>query len=404
MSLSLWLDADRGPAREPLDRRVETDVCVVGGGIAGTTQALLLARSGFDVTLLERDRIADHASGRNAGFQITGLGEHYVNAAHSLGRDGARTLWETNRAGAELVRELCDDHGIDAGIERTGSWILAFDDEEMAELKRDHEMLRDDGFDVELLDAGAARDAIGAGFPGALHQPWDGQLNPVKLVAGLADAAEDEGAKIHEDSAAVAVDPSGGGVVVDAEDGAVQAQVAVLATNAYTPLLWPEAAEWLLPARGQMLATEPVDDNPLPGPVYGDHGWVYFRPYRDRFLVGGFRKYSFEEEIGYDEITTDAVQDRIDGFVDETWPSLADVEVTHRWGGTMAMGADGLPMVGPLSGRPELILNIAHTGHGLAYAPMAAKWITDMIATGDNEIPQMMSARRTLDVKNKTPV
>lgn len=416
MSLALWLDGDRGPAREPLEGHADCEVCVVGGGISGVCQALMLAERGVDVVLVERDRVAGHASGRNAGFLITGLGEHYVNTARSLGREGARTIWESNRRSGRILRDLVDRHGIDCDLEETGSWVLAFDDEEWAELKESHALLVEDGFPSEVVEPDETEDVLGAAFPGALHSPWDGQVNPVKLVEGLAGAAEDEGARLFERTPAVGIHRptsggtgggdagSGGGMQVETREGAVDCAVCVLATNAYTPLLWAEASEWLLPARGQALATAPVDppgDNPLPGPVYADHGWVYFRPYEGRFLVGGFRKYAFEDEIGYDEVATDAVQGHIDDFRRETWPDHAGLEVTHRWAGTMAMAADGLPIMGPLSGRPELVVNVGHTGHGLAYAPQGAMWIADMLETGDNAIPGIFSARRTLSIKEK---
>ena len=131
---SLWireapeLDSESQPLPD------STDVVVIGGGVAGVSAALALARGGADVVLLEAGRIAGRASGRNDGQLLLGLGEHYNRIVGQFGRDGARKLWdfiERNQGG--LRAELSADPA-DCGLEVSGGLRLAETPHEATEL------------------------------------------------------------------------------------------------------------------------------------------------------------------------------------------------------------------------------------------------------------------------------
>ena len=84
---SLWL---RDPSPLAASRPGSYyDVVVIGGGIAGVSTALHLARQGTSVALLERQKIASRASGRNDGQLLLGLGEHYNRIHGQFGAERA---------------------------------------------------------------------------------------------------------------------------------------------------------------------------------------------------------------------------------------------------------------------------------------------------------------------------
>src|SRR6185369_9031299 len=105
---SFWL------ARSPCAGIEEVDVAVVGGGIVGLSTAYWLGRAGRRVVLLEAGSLAGRASGRNAGFLLTGSAEPYTALAASAGETAARRFWEVSRENRELLRaEVLDPLRID---------------------------------------------------------------------------------------------------------------------------------------------------------------------------------------------------------------------------------------------------------------------------------------------------
>src|SRR5437868_9792428 len=63
------------PERRPLTHDLDVDLCVIGAGLAGLTVAREVARRGWSVAVIEKDRVGAHASGRNGGFVSPGFAE-----------------------------------------------------------------------------------------------------------------------------------------------------------------------------------------------------------------------------------------------------------------------------------------------------------------------------------------
>lgn len=128
------------------------DVCVVGAGIAGVSAALHLERLGISVIVLERDRPASGASGKNAGFLMRGAADNYAVACRDWGRDTARLVWHWTEENLAALRAL----GIDSipTVRRIPSCLLGLEAEEAAELADAARLLAEDGFAVGLIDRG----------------------------------------------------------------------------------------------------------------------------------------------------------------------------------------------------------------------------------------------------------
>src|SRR5436305_8666920 len=100
-----------GLARPSLSSIEEVDVAVVGGGIVGVSTAYWLGKAGRRVVLLEAGTVAGRASGRNAGFLLTGSAEPYTALVASAGERTARRFWEVSTENRELLRSEVLDPG-----------------------------------------------------------------------------------------------------------------------------------------------------------------------------------------------------------------------------------------------------------------------------------------------------
>ncbi|MGN6447100.1 MAG: NAD(P)/FAD-dependent oxidoreductase, partial [Brucella intermedia] len=92
-------------ARPTLEREITADVAVIGGGLAGLSAALQMARAGRKVAVLEAESIGFGASGRNGGFVSPGFATGGDAIAARAGGNVARTLHEMSIEGVEFVRQ-----------------------------------------------------------------------------------------------------------------------------------------------------------------------------------------------------------------------------------------------------------------------------------------------------------
>lgn len=356
---SLWLHRPSTPE--------ELDTVVIGGGFVGLSTAWWLAREhGVRATVLEAEHLAGKASGRNAGFLLTGSAVPYVRLVEAHGRETALAFWEASRENRILLRrELLDPGTVDASFLPEGSWIAALEGTGQREdLQESLELLRAEGFDMEWRDAEAVRNASGSErLTGAIFQPEDGGLNPVRLcraMAGLDLFAVRTGVEVRH------LEPEGDRVRLVTLAGDLLARRVVVAVNAYAPSILPFLARTVRPVRGQALATAPGARH-LEGVWYINDGFEYLRQLPDGTLVlGGRRQVAEGIEVGYMECPTATVQGALEEFLEESFPAFAERPVMDRWAGIMAFTETGFPLVDRVPDLPGAVYAAGFSGHGLS--------------------------------------
>jgi glycine/D-amino acid oxidase-like deaminating enzyme len=259
----------------------------------------------------------------------------------------------------------------------------------MAHLKESVEVRKAAGMDVRLLDRREAQSLIPAlsdAILGAEFAAGRGHLWPFALVHAFANAARRQGTTIRPWTAVERLarrDDRVTGVVVDGET--IEADEVVLATNAYTPHLLPELpAGAIVPARGQILVTEPVAPI-LPHPFGTNFDKEYGRQTPDgKILCGGFRRLDEDEGLGHEaERVSPPVLAGIARCLTTLFPNLAGVRVVRAWAGIMGFTADGLPLIGRMPGTTGLSVAAGFNGGGFSWAAIAGRVMADVLGSRD---------------------
>jgi gamma-glutamylputrescine oxidase len=370
---SYWLEE---PAPTLLSTALDgaPDVEVVGGGITGCSCALALVRAGLRVRLREARTIAGGASGRNGGFALRGGAMPYQSAREWLGAGTAAAYWRLTESYVDRMEELGGD-----AFRRTGSLRLAGDDER-DELRAEYDALREDGFAAEWRDD--LPEPLAGRFQGALFHPEDAVLQPARLVRRLAAAAAVAGIEIREHDR-----------VADLDE--LEASTVVVATDGYPSGLLGELEGLIIPTRGQMLATEPLEERLFPLPHYGRHGFDYWHQNDEgRLLVGGFRDADMDSEFTTTEETTERIQGALEGFVESLLGRRPNI--THRWAGVFGLVPDLMPVVGRVPGRDGLWVAGGYSGHGNVLGLMCGELVAQAIAGDEHPLLEPMAPSRLL--------
>jgi gamma-glutamylputrescine oxidase len=341
-TVSYWLEEPREPLPTVrLDGPAE--IAVIGGGITGCSCALTLAEAGLRVRLFEAREIAGGASGRNGGFALRGGAAPYPVIVESIGEERTAALWRWTETELDELVALAGD-----AFRRTGSLRLAADGEERDELRDEYDRLRAAGFGAEWRED--LPPPLAGRYPAALFHPPDGVLQPARLVRRLAERAAAAGVEIHEHTRVSSLDETGADTVIVATDG-------------YPSGLLGELEGLVVPTRGQVVTTEPIEEMLFELPHYGRHGFDYWHQRPDgRIVAGGFRDVSLDTEFTADEVTTPVVQDALERFVEDL--AGRPLRVDYRWAGIFGMVFDFVPVVGRVPGEDDLWVAGGYSGHG----------------------------------------
>jgi glycine/D-amino acid oxidase-like deaminating enzyme len=370
------------PAPAVRDPR-HADVLIVGGGVNGCSLAWRLAKRGKRVRLLERRGIASGASGRNGGN--TGAGS-------PLYADTSPSVYAVTSRNWRMMQEIERELGRDIQFRKTGAATIATTPEEVEHLQHTVEAQRAAGQDVELLDLDAARERIPALGDAVLAVEFGadrGHLWPFDLVHGLADNAVALGAEIVIGADVERLITEGDHVTgVATSMGDFFADEVVLATNAWTPHLLALPKGALVPARGQIIATEAIAPGTIPCPFDTNFDKEYGRQTAGRQVVcGGFRRDDVQEGLGIEiESVTPDVLGGIGQTLETLFPVLAGVRVMRCWAGIMGFTADGLPLIGRHRELQHLTVVAGFNGNGFSWALAVGDIVAELL---DGETPEI---------------
>jgi len=376
-----WYEATakRGPPEPALAGAISADVCVIGGGLAGLTAALELARRGKQVVLLEAKRLSWAASGRNGGFVSNGFAQGLDAIAQRVGKDATRHLYELSRFGTEYVRREISDS--DPTIQMGEGWLTAMRHEGADRLRslRDR-LVRDYGVSWQYLDRMETQAHMASDrYFQSVYDPTAFHMHPLRYGLLLAGKAKALGVRIFENTAARALAEAGPDHLVRTEGGEVRAGQIVLAVSALDLTLHRLTGRSLLPVATYVAVTAPMTQSAIaPGRALSDtrRAGNYFRCIDEgRILWGGAITTKVSEPARLAEVMR---RDMV-----ETFPQLAAVRMEYAWAGLMAYALHKMPLIGG-DGR-GLWWATGFGGHGMNTTAMAGILLARAIAGGDDE-------------------
>jgi gamma-glutamylputrescine oxidase len=328
------------------------------------------------VVVLEANRAGWGASGRNGGQVGVGPRADMTKYERTVGPDDAARVWEIGFAANVLVRELVARHGIDCDL--SDGLLVCGKSARDATAEQHHaeHLARVYGHPkVRPVATEEARDLIGTDrLFGGYRDDQAAQVHPLKLALGLARAAVAAGAVIHERTQATAVEPG----LVRTGAGAVRAGEVLIACNGYLDGLSMPVERRMLPINNYIIATEPLGEDRArrlnrDNLCVCDSRFVvnYFRLSPDRRMLWGGGETTGRR---FPRDMAGSVRRRMLAI----YPELADVAVTHAWGGTLAITGTRFALFRDLGGRVRAIGG--WSGSGIHMGVMGGRIAADAIA------------------------
>jgi glycine/D-amino acid oxidase-like deaminating enzyme len=401
---SYWLASSPYEESAPLDDSTKVDVAIVGGGFCGLSTAHYLKRTdpSLRVAVLEDKVVGYGASGRNAGFAMTLMGFTLSITSLRFGKEKAKQAHDFAHRAVDHIGQMVDAHGIDCDYERPGLFTVALNPAQAKRLQDEIKLAEELGIDgLKWLDARTVQSEVHS--PTYMGARWEEQaalINPAKYVRGLKRVAQEHGVEVYERTPVVAahLQPI---LHLDTPHGLVEAEKVVFATNAFSSG-FPQLRNKQFPVFTYIVLTEPLSDDRLAGIGWGGRQGIedarnmihYYRLTPDnRILFGGSdAQYYFGGPLDRD--SNPRVFRRLERDMQQTFPSLKDVRIEHRWGGPVSVPVDFFPAMGYLGEDKRAAYSLGCVGHGVAMMNMAGQIMRDLVLERESELTNLFFVNR----------
>ncbi len=380
-----WYEASvsERPAYPAMPGSRKADVAIIGGGYTGLQAAYNLSKNGADVTLIDACRFGDGASGRNGGQLGTGQRAWAEDLEELIGHERAQALFDMAENAKRYALDFAREHAIDIEF-MPGQLSVSHKNSLERDYRRHVEAMARFGYPhLSFMDREETASRLGSShYRFGIRDMGTGHIHPMKLLVGLAKAAALAGANLHERTKALKIEKRSGAVVIETDRGEVTADQALIACNAHIGNLEPVTASHVMPIRSFIGATAVLNDHPevLPGgESVDDSRFVvrYFRKSRDgRLLFGGREAYTADNPRD--------ISSHIRRQIREIYPALADVDITHAWGGAVAITMPRQPFCREV--MPGVVTIGGYSGHGVMLSNYCGKLYADLALGKETEL------------------
>jgi glycine/D-amino acid oxidase-like deaminating enzyme len=382
---TFWLETVEIPTPVARDFPQQADVAIIGAGFTGLSAARTLAKSGASVAVFDAQTIGWGASSRNGGMVLTGLKLPASTLIARYGKEATARMYAASLESIDFVEKLVREENIACDFARCGHLEVACKPKHFDDFRRSaDETARHFNHRQRLIPRDQLQSEIGSAiYHGGLVDESSAGVNPARLVAGLASAAERAGAAIFEHSHVEEIQREGArGWKIATQRGTLRAQNVFVATSGYTSRVTPTLQKKIIPIGSYIIVTEVLPEklaaelSPRNRMIFDSKNYLYYyRLTPDRRMLFGGRAAFFPETSSTIRRSAEILRR---GML-TVYPQLRDAKIEYVWGGTLDFAFDIMPHAGQLDG---LHFSLGYAGHGVAMSTYLGDKIAHSILHG----------------------
>jgi glycine/D-amino acid oxidase-like deaminating enzyme/nitrite reductase/ring-hydroxylating ferredoxin subunit len=385
-NISFWMDSVEPISFESLKENLETDVVIVGGGIAGISVAYSLIAAGKKVVLVEDGNIGSGETGRTTAHLVCALDDRYYELERIYGEDEIKNIADSHKAAIDFIERTINHEKIECDFERLDGYLFLHPTDKKESLGKEFISARKAGIEVVELPVMPGMKEVAS----CLKFSDQAQFHPMKYLAGLCNVLKSKGAKIYTSTKAAKIDHTG---IVTQDGFTVKAGFVVVATN--TPVNNKYVMHLKQYAYRSYVIGARVKKGSVPKALWWDTGdfsqnaeippYHYVRTQKldneyDLLICGGE-----DHAVGLAEENKINEEDRY-GILENWLRKRFDiVDLVYQWSGQVMEPMDSLGYIGhnPRDEKNVFIVT-GDSGNGMTHGVIAGILITDLITGKEN--------------------
>jgi glycine/D-amino acid oxidase-like deaminating enzyme/Rieske Fe-S protein len=394
---SYWKDSEKMMQLEKLETNLDTDVVIVGGGIAGVTTAYCLSRSGKKVILIEDGELASGETGRTTAHLSTCLDERYYTFEKKAGKRKTKLIAQSHAQAIDFIENVIHNHGIECDFERLNGYLFPDPSDKEENLAKEFEAAKRAGLEVTEL-----KNVPGIEFEKSpcIRFSKQAQFHPLKYLNALCNSILESGGQIYTNTHVAEIDKSG----VQTENGfKVSARHIVVTTNS------PVNNKFFLHLRQNGYRTYVIGAKIVktknPKALWWDTGHeekgTTVSPYHyvriqeldddlyDLLICGGE-----DHSTGVNKEEKSPGEERYEALEKWARERFEIEEIIYKWSGQVMEPVDTLAFIGRNPTDRNVYVATGFSGNGMTYGTISGIMLTDLINGKKNKYEEIYNPSR----------
>lgn len=402
---SYWIDSDKEKKKyKELKKDIETDICIIGGGITGVSVSYYLNKYKIKNVILEKNRICNRTSGYSTAKVTSQHGLFYKYLIDSQGIEFAKKYYEANEEAIQNISQIIGKEDIDCNFKRESAYVFTQKIEDVQKIKDEVQAVQSFGGKANYVEAQDIQiNKINAGSDcrikalAAIQFPNQGMINPYKYVSELAKVCEKGGTQIYENSKVMDFEEAEKGYNIILENGSrVKAKYVVIATK-YPIVNFPGMYFLkMYQSTSNVIVIEPNGDLFEGLYINSEDPTISLRTIQEKdanlVVVAGF-----DHKTG-SKIDLENGYHYLEKVAKSIYPNC---KVKYRWNTEDCISLDKIPYIGEFSNTmSHVYVATGYNKWGITSSNVAANIIVDKIMGKESEYEEIFRATRLEPIKN----
>lgn len=371
-----------------LDTNLETDVCVIGGGITGCIAGYYFAKNKIPTIIIEKKRIAHLSTSVTTSLLQYELDDNLSELVEHTTLEKAVKSYNLGLKALDELDNFINTHGNECLYEKKDTLLYTAKNDEINAIKNEFDLRLKNGLNVEYIDKNNSPFSFDV-KAGVISKNGGAQIDPFKLTHQLIKVSESLGLKVFENTEAIKIDYLNEGVEITTEFGyKIKCKKVIVATGYNTSLFTK-----------RNFATMTTTFNVATKPVNSFDGWNdkilirdnedpynYLRTTPDNRLIIGGEDISFLPGI-FDKDMANIKYDILENRLKSMFPNINNIEIDYKYCGTFASTPDNLGFVGADPQHHNLWYCLGYGANGILFAILGGLWLSNLyLGNKDDDI------------------
>jgi glycine/D-amino acid oxidase-like deaminating enzyme len=363
-----------------LQKNIETEIVVLGGGITGALVSHALMDAGHEVVMIDKRDIGQGSTSATTSMLQYEIDEPLIELAKKIGEKGAVACYKAGIKAIKSIEILIGKLGINCGFEPKKSLFFAHDEKAALWLRKEFEMRKKHRLGVSWLSADQILKTYNINSFGGILSKTAASVDAYQLAHGLIQYNHGRGMQVFDQTSIINNGPLEGEVLLHTEEGfIIRCKKVIYCTGFESTGLLKEKIAKLFYTYASVSERGNATAKKLSGLLVWntDHPYLYMRTTDDgRLLIGGEDSSTnfpfFQQQIK--EKKHGKLREKLDGII----PDNGFIE-DFSWGGTFGSTKDGLPYIGESPEYKNALFVLGFGGNGITFSIQAMDIIVSQL-------------------------